>query len=211
MKKFLFLFTLFLSVHIFGCKCTDPNIENSFKTADIVFIGNIYSVKETPSGYKTLPSFVSSVKIEKVFKSNNYDGFYVDQATLFTSQIRSCDYLFNEKGKYLIFGYFDSDLGFIYSERCLATKKINSTDQDDLKLLEKMSADFKQESKKTENQNLIEILEDSGTPNREINTLKRELISAQTDNKNLKIIILIISIALILLLLILTKKKTFKR
>ncbi|AZA52172.1 hypothetical protein [Chryseobacterium sp. G0201] len=210
MKKFLFLSALFLSIQIFGCKCTDLNIENSFKTADFVFIGNIYSVKETPSGYKTLSSLLSSMKIEKIFKSENYDGFYVDQATLFTSQLRSCDYPFNEKGKYLIFGYFDSDLGFIYSERCLATKKISSVSQDELQLLEKLSTDFKQELKNTENPEIIEVLEDSGTPNREINTLKRDLISVQSENKNLKITIIVTSISLILLLIILILKKRKK-
>lgn len=193
-----------------ACKCEAQNIKQSFKSADFVFIGNIQSVTETPSGFKTLQNFISNVKIEKVFKSENYDGFYVDQATLFTSQIRSCDYPFN-KGRYLIFGYIDSDTGFIYSEHCLATKEISFVTQEDFKLLEKLNADFTQELKvkNTKPQELIELLEERNTPNRKINTLDRELSILQSENRNLKILIIGISIVFILVFVffILKKKK----
>lgn len=177
MKRFLFFTILFLSVKMWACKCEAQNIQQSFKSADFVFIGDIQSVKQTPSGFKTLQNFISTVKIEKVFKSENYDGFYVDQATLFTSQIRSCDYPFIEKGRYLIFGYIDSDTEFIYSEHCLATKEMSSVNQEDFKLLEKLNADFTQELKvkNAKPQELIELLDEPNTPNHKIKTLDREL------------------------------------
>lgn len=194
-----------------ACKCEAQNIKQSFKSADFVFIGDIKSVTETPSGFKTLQNFISNVKIEKVFKSENYDGFYVDQATLFTSQIRSCDYPFNKKGRYLIFGYIDSDTGFIYSEHCLATKEISFVTQEDFKLLETLNADFTQELKvkNAKPQELIELLDELNTPNRKINTLDRELSISQSENRNLKIVIIVISMVFILvfIFLILKRKK----
>lgn len=207
MSKFIFLFSLLLSVSIFGCKCESLNIEKSFKNADIVFIGNIYSVKQTPSGFKTLQNFISSVKIEKIFKSDNYTGFYQNEATLFSSQLRSCDYPFNKEGKYLIFGYIDSDTGFIYSERCFATADLSLFTSKDLTLLEKLHEKFEQELKAENNKpaKVESLIEDS--PNRIINNLKLEINTLQFENKNLKSIIFATSILLILLSVVLIIKR----
>lgn len=175
MSKFSLLFSLLLSTLLFSCKCEALNIERSFENADIVFIGNIDSVKETPSGFKTLQNFISSVKIEKVFKSNEFDGFYQNEASLFSSQIGSCDYQFNKKGKYLIFGYVDSDTGMIYSNLCFATAELDFSTSNDLKRLDKLSENFKQELKIKNNQQIIikSLIEES--PDRVINDLKLQI------------------------------------
>lgn len=197
MSRLLLLFYLFLSVHIFACKCETLNLEKSFKNADIVFIGNIYSVKQTPSGFKKLQNFVSSVKTEKVFKYEAFDGFYKDEATLFSSQIRSCDYPFNTKGRYLIFGYIDSDTGFIYSNMCFSTAELDFFNSNDLKLLDTLSANFKQELKIKNSEPIIikTLIEDS--PDRIINDLKLEINILESKNKKLKFIVFIISVVLI--------------
>lgn len=206
MSRLFLLFLLFLSVPIFACKCETLSLEKSFKNADIVFIGNIYSVKQTPSGFKTLQNFVSGVKIEKVFKYDAFDGFYKDEATLFSSQMRSCDYPFNTKGKYLIFGYTDSDTGFIYSSICFSTAELSLFSSDELKLLDKLSENFKQKSEIKNNEPVIikSLIEDS--PDRIINDLKLKINTLESENKNLKTIILFLgSIFLLTLILVIIK------
>lgn len=207
MSRILLLFSLFLSVHIFACKCETLSLEKSFENAGIVFIGNIYSVKQTPSGFKTLQNFVSSVKIEKVFKYDVFDGFYQNEATLFSSQIRSCDYPFNTKGRYLIFGYIDSDTGFIYSDICFSTAELDFFDSNDLKQLDKLSENFKQELKIKNNEPVIikSLIEDS--PDRIMNDLKLQINLLESKNKNLKLIVSILGIAFILTLIFLMIKR----
>jgi len=212
MSKLLLLFSLFLSVHIFACKCETLNLEKSFENADIVFIGNIHSVKQTPSGFKTLQNFVSGVKIEKVFKYDAFDGFYKDEATLFSSQIRSCDYLFKTKGKYLIFGYIDSDTGFIYSDICFSTAKLDFFNSNDLKQLDKLSENFKQKLKIKNSEPVIikSLIEDS--PDRIINDLKLQINLLESKNKNLKLLISIFGIAfLLVIILFMIKRKSTQK
>lgn len=212
MSRLFLLFLLFLSVPIFACKCETLSLEKSFKNADIVFIGNIYSVKQTSSGFKTLQNFVSGVKIEKVFKYDAFDGFYRDEATLFSSQLRSCDYPFNTKGKYLIFGYIDSDTGFIYSDICFSTAELDFFNSNDLKQLDKLSENFKQELKIKNSEPVIikSLIEDS--PDRIINDLKLQINLLESKNKNLKLIVSILGIAFfsVIILLMIKRKSTQK-
>lgn len=212
MSRLFLLFLLFLSVPIFACKCETLSLEKSFKNADIVFIGNIYSVKQTSSGFKTLQNFVSGVKIEKVFKYDAFDGFYRDEATLFSSQLRSCDYPFNTKGKYLIFGYIDSDIGFIYSDICFSTAELDFFNSNDLKQLDKLSENFKQELKIKNSEPVIikSLIEDS--PDRIINDLKLQINLLESKNKNLKLIVSILGIAFfsVIILLMIKRKSTQK-
>jgi hypothetical protein len=212
MSRLFLLFLLFLSVPIFACKCETLSLEKSFKNADIVFIGNIYSVKQTSSGFKTLQNFVSGIKIEKVFKYDAFDGFYRDEATLFSSQLRSCDYPFNTKGKYLIFGYIDSDTGFIYSDICFSTAELDFFNSNDLKQLDKLSENFKQELKIKNSEPVIikSLIEDS--PDRIINDLKLQINLLESKNKNLKLIVSILGIAFfsVIILLMIKRKSTQK-
>lgn len=212
MSRLFLLFLLFLSVPVFACKCETLSLEKSFENADIVFTGNIYSVKQTPSEFKTLQNFVSGVKIEKVFKYDAFDGFYRDEATLFSSQLRSCDYPFNTKGKYLIFGYIDSDTGFIYSDICFSTAELDFFNSNDLKQLDKLSENFKQELKIKNSEPVIikSLIEDS--QDRIINDLKLQINLLESKNKNLKLIVSILGIAFfsVIILLMIKRKSTQK-
>ncbi len=211
MSKIVFLFSLFLSVHILACKCEPLNIEKSFENADFVFIGNVEDVKQTPSGFKKLQNFISRVKIEKIFKSEQFDGFYQNQATLFSSQIASCDYQFNKNGKYLIFGHIDSDTGFIFSHICLATKPLDQTSSDDLKQLEQLAEKFKQELKAKDNQSITvkPYIEDS--PDRMINDLKLKIVLLESENKKLEGFTLFFGIAFIVTFVILMIKRIYRK
>ena len=62
------------SISVFGCKCEDLDIKQSFKYAEIVFIGNINDIKKVPSGFKTLQNQLSNVRIGKIYKLDYYDG-----------------------------------------------------------------------------------------------------------------------------------------
>lgn len=113
------LFALLFSINILACKCDNISLKSSFESADMVFVGTIFDVSRTPSGFKTLDDFLSKVQLEKVYKGTNYDGFYTDRATLFGSQLHSCDFIFDKKERYLIFAFYEPDTGFLFSERCL--------------------------------------------------------------------------------------------
>ncbi|WP_179471294.1 hypothetical protein [Chryseobacterium sp. H1D6B] len=146
------------------------------------------------------------VKIEKIFKLNNDDGYYQNEASLFTSPIRSCDYPFTKKEKFLIFAYIDSDTGFLYSERCLATKELNLVTEEDIKLLEKLSSQFKNDlkSKNTVDPAAYDLLD---IPDRTINKLKGELSRSKIENKNLKIAAGSISAVTFILVILILKRK----
>jgi len=141
------LFALLFSINILACKCDNVNLKSSFESADFVFIGSVYEVHKTPSGFKTLDNYLSKVQIDKIYKGNNYDGFYTDQATLFGSQLRSCDFIFDEKNQYLIFAFYEPDSGFLYSEQCLYTKKLSDTSAVELQTLAILSKEYQQKLK----------------------------------------------------------------
>lgn len=216
MKTKFLLLTLFFSIKILACKCNgEPNLKNSFESADFVFIGNIYGVNEVPSGYKTSKNILSSVKIEKIYKSNYYDGFYQNNATLYGSPLRSCDILFTQKDKYLVFAYYDDDTGFLYSDNCLYTKKLNEISENELKILNNLSEKFYAELKNQNTKELtpeqlenLDILVEEPIPTRKINQLNKEINEIKSENKNLKIAIGILSfLCLILGVLIIRKRK----
>ncbi|TXF78976.1 hypothetical protein [Chryseobacterium sp.] len=188
------LFLALISINIFGCKCSgEPDLKSSFINADFVFIGNVYAVSEVPSGFKTAHNVLSSIKIEKTYKSNYYEGFYQDNATLFGSPLRSCDILFTEKGKYLIFAYYDEDTGFLYSDNCFYTKKLKEITPAELIFVDKLSNNFKEEARIQNLKNLSadyseDIIMDLTTPSRRINKLKKEISEIEDERRNLKII-----------------------
>ncbi len=55
MKTF---FALLFSINILACKCDNISLKNSFESADMVFVGTIFDVSRTPSGFKTLDYFL---------------------------------------------------------------------------------------------------------------------------------------------------------
>lgn len=215
--KFIF-FALFFSIKILACKCNgNPDLKISFENADFVFIGNIYEINEVPSGYKNAKNILSSISIEKNYKSNHYDEFYQNDATIFGSPQNSCDILFTEKGKYLIFAYYDDDTGFLYSDQCFYTKKLSEISAEELNTLENLSKTFnknikKEITKKSSSEELenIDILVDTPTPNRKINSLKKDTSKIRSENTTMKLL-LGITTSIILGIIVYAVIKTLKK
>ncbi|KFC20671.1 hypothetical protein [Chryseobacterium sp. FH1] len=192
------LFALLFSINILACKCDNVNLKSSFESADFVFVGDIFEVHKTPSGFKTLDNYLSKVKIGKIYKGNNYDGFYTDQATLFGSQIRSCDLIFDEKNQYLIFAFYEPDTGFLFSEHCLYTKKLSDISDDEIQALDILSKKYQQKLKldslKNSNNDNFDLVVDDlfNQPNRKIISLNNEIKALQEENSNQRLLIIIV-------------------
>ncbi|MNK36389.1 Tissue inhibitor of metalloproteinase [compost metagenome] len=200
------LIALLFSINIFACKCDHVSLKSSFESATFVFIGSVFEVHKTPSGFKTLDNYLSKVQIKKIYKGNNYDDFYTDQATLFGSQLRSCDLIFDEKGDYLIFAYYEPDTGFLFSEHCLYTKKLSDISPDEFKTLESLSQNYQQKLKpdslKNSTNDDFEFVVDDilNQPNRKINRLNNEIKALKEENSNQKLLTIIIGIISFLIL-----------
>lgn len=200
------LLSLLVFVKISACKCEyTPTLSSSFKNADFVFIGEVEGYTEAPSGFKTSQNILSRVRIDKVYKYEYNDQFYKDFATLFASPIRSCDVPFTEKGKFLIFAYFEEDTGFLYSEHCLLQKRADQLSPEDLKELETLSTKYKNATKNSEisaNENPMDvIIEEPAPSNRKINDLKTEISDLDQQNDRYKIIIYVATFAIAMLLI----------
>jgi hypothetical protein len=212
MKYKFLLLSFFLPLHISACKCAnEPTIKDSFTSATLVFIGEVYDVSEAPNGYKTSMNTLSKVKISKVYKPDVYENFYNENATLFHSQLRSCDILFSEKGKYLIFAYISKDTGFLYSDRCLVQKRLDQVTDEELKELQKLSNDYQAQLKTPNTTNTPTIAddlidEDFNVSENMIGKHLKELADIRNENKNLKISaffsIIVILIFLIMILIL---------
>lgn len=200
------LLSLLVFIKISACKCAyTPTLQSSFKKADFVFIGEIEGYTEAPSGFKTSQNILSRVRIDKVYKYEYNDQFYKDFATLFASPIRSCDVPFTEKGKFLIFAYFEEDTGFLYSEHCLLQKRADQLSPEDLKELEALSTEYKNTLRNSEilaNENPMDVIIDEPTPsNRKINDLKTKISDLDQQNDQYKIIIYVATFAIAMLLM----------
>ena len=200
------LFALLFSINIFACKCENMSLKQSFESADFVFTGRVFDVQKVPSGFKYLDSYLSKVEIKHVYKGNNYDGFYTNQATVFGSQLRSCDLIFDENGDYLIFAYYEPDTGFLFSEHCLYTKKLSDISPAEIKTLVFLSQNYYQKLKldslKNSTNDDVELLfEDPfNQPNRKINRLNNEIKALREESSNQKLLIIIIGFISVLLL-----------
>ncbi|REC62831.1 hypothetical protein DRF65_08390 [Chryseobacterium pennae] len=220
MKYKFLLLTFFLPLHIFACKCAnEPTIKESFNTATLVFIGEVYDLSEAPNGYKTSKNTLSKVKISKVYKPDFYNDFYNENATLFHSQLHSCDVLFSEKGKYLIFAYISKDTGYLYSDHCLVQKRLDQVTPEDLKELQILSNDYLTQLKtlKTNTPTVTDDLidEDINVSENMIGKHLKELSDIRSENKNLKMIaffsIIVILIFLIIILILRRRLKTIEK
>ena len=200
------LFALLFSINIFACKCENMSLKQSFESADFVFTGRVFDVQKVPSGFKYLDSYLSKVEIKHVYKGNNYDGFYTNQATVFGSQLRSCDLIFDENGDYLIFAYYEPDTGFLFSEHCLYTKKLSDISPAEIKTLVFLSQNYYQKLKldslKNSNSDDFDLAIDDvfKQPNRKINRLNNEIKALQEENSNQRLLIMIIGIILLIVL-----------
>ena len=182
------------------------SLKQSFESADFVFTGRVFDVQKVPSGFKYLDSYLSKVEIKHVYKGNNYDGFYTNQATVFGSQLRSCDLIFDENGDYLIFAYYEPDTGFLFSEHCLYTKKLSDISPAEIKTLVFLSQNYYQKLKldslkNSTNDDVELLIEDPfNQPNRKINRLNNEIKALREESSNQKLLIIIIGFISVLLL-----------
>lgn len=214
-SRFFLLFLIIFSLKIAACKCNGtPTLKSSFENADFVFIGEIYDITEVPSGFKTAQNILSKVKINKTYKSDSYDGFYTHNATLFGSPLHSCDVLFTQKGKYLIFAYDEKDTGFLYSDQYFIQKKLDELSPEELKELESLSSQYKKLSEKSDTSNHAEltdlIVDDFNQSDRKVSEQKIEISSLNQQNNRYKVIIYIATFVIIMLLLalILLRRRT---
>ena len=207
MKVKIAFVLIFIALKIFGCKCEPRDLKGSFKSAEFVFIGNIYDVIKVPSGFKTLDNYLSKVKIEKIYKDNSYPEFYKNTATIFASQLRSCDYIFDKKGKYLIFANYEPDTGFLYSDQCFFIKPFAEFSKDEWELLSKLGLSHRNSDVKNFNEGNIELVIDDlfNQPNRKITNLQQENEKLSKDNKTYRLVS-IISILLLILFFVFIRK-----
>ena len=213
--RLFFPFLLLFSVNISACKCNGkPTLKSSFENADFVFIGEIYDTAEVPSGFRTVQNILSKVKINKLYKSNDFNEFYQHNATLFGSPLHSCDILFTQKGKYLIFAYAEQDTGLLYSDQCFVQKRLDELLPEELKELESLTSRYKKLSESSDSSNHSEltdlIVEDFKQSDRKVNEQKKEISTLTQQNNRYKIIIYISVFVIIMLLisLIFLRKRT---
>ncbi len=207
MKFRVFLLSLLLfSVKIAACKCNgELSLQSSFKNADLVFIGEVYDVTEVPSGFKTVQNVLSKISISKIYKSNNDVGYYQQNATLFGSPLHSCDVLFTQKGKYLIFAYDEKDTGFLYSDQCFIQKRLDQLSSKELKELESLSTQYKKLSENSGSSTYTNLIVEYFNPSdRKINEQKLEIATLHQLNNKYRTIIYISVFVVIMLLIALT-------
>ncbi|MFT3919604.1 hypothetical protein [Cloacibacterium sp.] len=206
---------VFISINIFGCKCEDLDLKESFKYAEIVFVGKLNGIKKVSSGFKTLQNQLSNVKIEKIYKLDYYDELYLENtfATIFSSQLRSCDIIFDDNKEYLIFGYIEPDTGFIYSEYCFKTKPLNQITKSDFEELEKLKKEHQIEIEKAKKNDeiTVDLNYEGNIPNKQIERQKRDIDSLKSENNLLKVILYSISILFVFFIVFIIVKKKNSR
>lgn len=187
-QKWTVLLAMLMYTSAFACKCSHHDIESSFKTADFVFVADIYSaVHEFPGIQPNNPILLSKARLVKSYKSPFDSSFFrTREITLLSSSLDTCDYPFSELGKHLIFGFFDSDSDFVYSSHCLSTKAFSQISTSELAILSRLTTEFQnanQDSMEVD-KNVVEIV-DWGS-NRKMNTLLLENKRLISENKILK-------------------------
>ena len=128
-------------------------------------------------------------------------------ATIFASQLRSCDYIFDKKGKYLIFANYEPDTGFLYSDQCFFIKPFAEFSKDEWELLSKLGLSHRNSDVKNVNEGNIELVIDDlfNQPNRKITNLQQENEKLSKDNKTYRLVS-IISILLLILFFVFIRK-----
>ncbi|KAA0127400.1 hypothetical protein FY557_13575 [Chryseobacterium sp. SN22] len=197
MKIKLLILSFLISVKLSGCKCENMSIRESFKYADFVFTGKVYDIIQVPSGFKTLNSYLSKIKVNTIYKSEAYGEFYKKDAVLFSSPLRSCDLSYDKNTEYLIFGYIEPDTGLLYSEFCTYTRPLKNVTKDELKILQDLGKEYVNQDEDVVLKPFIEDFElEPNKPDIYIKKLKRKADldesryeALKTEHRNLKILL----------------------
>ena len=208
-QKWLVLCSMLWSIPAFACKCNHQDIESSFKSADFVFVANIYStVNEFPGLQQNNPILLSRAKIVKSYKSPSEFSFYqTKEVTLLSSSLDTCDYPFVAHGKYLIFGFLDSDSEFVYSSHCLSTKALSEVSRTELVTLSRLADEYEIENQtiRETDDSLIEIVEFNS--NRKMNSLLLENSALTVENNYLKYSLILLTVLAIIIMIYKVNKK----
>ncbi len=208
-QKWTVLLAMLLYSAAFACKCNHQNIESSFETADFVFIADIYSAaNEFPGLQPNNPILLSKARLVKNYKSTlDLSFFRTQEVTLLSSSFDTCDYPFVAQGKYLIFGFLDSDSEFVYSSHCLSTKAFSELSTAELTTLSRLATEYKNaiQNSTQVDENLVEIVD--WNSNRKMNTLRLENKGLITENKILKYSLILITVLGLIALFITMRKK----
>lgn len=197
MKIKLLILSFLISVKLSGCKCENMSIQESFKYADFVFTGKVYDIIHVPSGFKTLNSYLSKIKVNTIYKPEAYGEFYKKDAVLFSSPLRSCDLSYDKNTEYLIFGYIEPDTGLLYSEFCTYTRPLKNVTKDELKILQDLGKEYVNQDEDVVLKPFIEDFElEPNKPDIYIKKLKRKADldesryeALKIEHRNLKILL----------------------
>lgn len=219
MKIKLLILSFLISVKLFGCKCENMSIQESFKYADFVFTGKVYDIIQIPSGFKNLHDYLSKIQVKKIYKSNAYEDFYKKEATLFSSQLRSCDLFYDKNTEYLIFGYIEPDTGLLYSEFCTYTKPLKNITKDELKIVQDLANEYVNHDKNVVLKPVIEDIQlETNQPDMYTKKLKRKADLAESrykvlksENRNLKILLCVMVAILLFGISLIFWKAKYKR
>src|SRR5690606_7911792 len=110
-------------------------------------------------------------------------------------------------GKYLIFGFLDSDSEFVYSSHCLSTKALSEVSRTELVTLSRLADEYEIENQtiRETDDSLIEIVEFNS--NRKMNTLLLENKGLIMENKILKYSLILITVLGLIALFLTMRKK----
>lgn len=76
-QKWTVLLAMLMYTAAFACKCSHHDIESSFKTADFVFVADIYSAAhEFPGIQPNNPILLSKARLVKSYKSPFDSSFF---------------------------------------------------------------------------------------------------------------------------------------
>ncbi|HKZ01448.1 MAG TPA: hypothetical protein VJ180_04370 [Pyrinomonadaceae bacterium] len=94
----------------FGCDCNDLSPPESFKAADLVFVGNVLTSNSSAA------EATSTFRVEQVLK-----GTQTGQAVI-TSHMTNCDFSFQTGSTYIVYAR-QSD-GKFFASTCMSTKVV---------------------------------------------------------------------------------------
>jgi hypothetical protein len=96
----------------FACDCNTLSPAESFKAADLVFVGSVVSSDQS-AGYVT-----STFRVDQVMKGSNTDEVVI------ANQMSDCDFVFQPGVAYIV--YAGKAEGRFFASTCMRTKAISA-------------------------------------------------------------------------------------